>query len=240
MQVRSRFVGVLVVAGALAAGVLACGGDDKPQATATRPAVIATAPSGAQGGAGGTTGAQGTAPAGGVAGTQPAGGTAGGSSNLGAANQAFNQAGDYTMTLASQTAAGRFEATVQVKPPNAYRATINVGQGVPAQEIIGIGNQTYLKTGNTWQAVPGASLPFGPQQYIGQINTILSGQATRSGSKTIAGANCDVYETRTPTGGTNSVCINSRNLPLEVVTREGSLSTSLTFVYGPVPAITAP
>jgi hypothetical protein len=202
-------IGLLLIAGG--AYVVFGGGDDTPTATTPgsptgQASTAPTAPVGVVPGAPAATQPTTAAPGGG----QPTGGA------FAAARTAFSQVRTYKATITTSGAAP-VQMTVDFQVPDRYRATIAASAGSPPVEVIGIGNQTYLRIGTAWQAAPASGLPFSPAGLIGQAEFFLtSANVTQGGTANAGGATCQVYMVTTATNQRAEMCISNDNLPRQL------------------------
>jgi len=176
--------------------------------------------------AAGGSGAQATA-------TKPAGGQSGASSGeLGAVIENFAKVKSFRAKLTIESPGQpKQEATMEVVLPDKFHMTFSGGSGVPAVEMISIGNDAYLKAGPTWikQAGAGGGALFDPGDISGAISDLgEAGGAKKGGTETVDGKRCQVYS-YTSGSETTEVCVSSDNLPLRVVTTSGSEKTTIVF-----------
>jgi hypothetical protein len=197
---------------AFAAG---CGGDDTPSSSSDSTPTATTSGSSSPVAASPVA----TSPA--ATGTAPAGG------GFGAVRQAFSQVRSYRAMITSSGGAP-LQMTVEVQVPDRYRATISAGP-TPI-EVIGVGNQTYVKLGPIWQAAPASSLPVSPATLLGQTEFFLSSpQVTQGGTSSAGGASCQIY-TVTPTATQSAeMCISSDNLPRQLKYTDAAISVTVVY-----------
>ena len=208
---RNRSWFLLALVPALLALSVSCGGGSKKETTSPTAA--------------GGSGAQATA-------TKPSGGQSGASGELGAVIENFAKVKSFRAKLTMESPGQpKQEATMEVVLPDKFHMTFSGGSGVPAVEMISIGNDAYLKAGPTWikQAGAGGGALFDPGDISGAISDLgEAGGAKKGGTETVDGKRCQVYS-YTSGSETTEVCVSSDNLPLRVVTTSGSEKTTIVF-----------
>jgi len=204
---RNRSWLLLALAPVLLALSVSCGGGSKKETTSPTAA--------------GGSGAQATA-------TKPSGGQSGASGELGAVIENFAKVKSFRAKLTIESPGQpKQEATMEIVLPDKFHMTFSGGGGLPAVEMISIGNDAYLKAGPTWIKQPGSGggALFDPADISSTISD--AGGAKKGGTETVDGKRCQVY---TYTSGSDSteVCV-SDNLPLRVVTSSGGAKTTIVF-----------
>jgi hypothetical protein len=96
-------------------------------------------------------------------------------------------------------------------------------------ELIAIGNDAYVKTGNTWIKAPGSAAGSVPKlsDLSSQVQKASSNEKgfSKGGTDTVNGKKCQIYTDNTDGG---QICV-ADGLPLRVVTKGGSGNTTLIF-----------
>ena len=205
---RNRSWFLLALVPALLALSVSCGGSSKKETTSPTAA--------------GGSGAQATA-------TKPSGGQSGASGELGAVIENFAKVKAFRAKLTIEsTGQPKQEVTMEVVLPDKFHMTFSGGGGVPAVEMISIGNDAYIKAGPTWlkQAGAGGGALFDP----GDISSTITdaGGGKKGGTETVEGKRCQIY-TYSSGSDTTEVCVSSDNLPLRVVTSSGGEKTTIVF-----------
>ena len=208
---RNRSWFLLALAPALLALSVSCGGSKKATTSPT---------------AAGGSGAQATA-------TKPAGGQSGASGGeLAAVIENFAKVKSFRAKLTMESPGQpKQEATIEVVLPDKFHMTFSGGGGVPAVEMISIGNDAYIKAGPTWlkQTGAGGGALFDLSDISGTMDELGDAAgAKKGGTETVEGKRCQVY-TYTSGSDTTEVCVSSDNLPLRVVTTSGSEKTTIVF-----------
>jgi hypothetical protein len=143
-----------------------------------------------------------------------------------------------------------FRATISQTDPNATgtieyqqpdRIRLTIGSGPTAQEIICVGNDFYLKPSAAapWQKLPSARTggadcrgnlgPADPKALAEGINKAAADSTlNKGGMETVAGKRCQIYAQSLPNGLSFEMCV-ADGLPLRIVSRAGSRSSTITF-----------
>lgn len=221
-MVRNRFLMAFGVAVLVPALVLTgCGGKKKSETTTTQPTT--------------TSNAQATRPAGATTAPTTAASSGGGGNVSGnelaqlLAN--FLKSKSYKMAL--QDGAGKSQGSFEYVAPDKYHITSG------DLELITIGADNYVKQSGVWIKLPaaaGATATNTTELLKTQLDSVSKLTATKGGTDSVNGVNCQIYSVTEPDGTKSEVCV-ANGLPLRIKT-----PTTIILIsdYDKVPDIKAP
>jgi hypothetical protein len=180
-------------------------------------------------------------------GTTPSTGTPSGTtttgSGFGAVNTAHQGLRSYRVTSQTMsTGTPAMNVSISVQNPDRYHMVIPGSGGAPGIEVIGIGNQSWLKIGTAWQAAPASGAPFQASQFLIQAQGILnSPSANLVGPSTVNGQPCTLYNVGIQPSGSAQVCVGNDNYIRQIRWQDQTTTSTMTFdMFNAVPVINAP
>ncbi len=204
-----KFLRSILVAAALAALVVSCGGKKSSQS------VDATS---------------GASSDGQLSATSSAASSGGQGGDLGAVLDNFAKIRTFRAQMTvEQTGQPNQQGTLEVVQPDKLHLTISgivAGTPTPGIEIISIGQDSYVKVGPNWQKQPGggAGTIFDPSSIAG----FDPASAARGGTDSVNGRKCQLYTFKNTDGDPTEMCV-ANNLPLRIMTTSANGKITVIF-----------
>lgn len=162
-----------------------------------------------------TSNAQATRPAGATAAPTTAASNSGGGGNVSGNDLAallanFLKSKSYKMAL--QDGSGKSEGTFEYVAPNKYHIVSG------DLELISIGADSYVKQAGTWIKVPaaaGAGAINTMDSLKSQLDAVSKLTATKGGSDSVNGVNCQIYNVTESDGTKSELCV-ANGLPIRI------------------------